>query len=208
MRYHGEEALGLVETLAIVPVIEATDKMLKAADVELVAFEAGGSTLCTVFVKGDVAACRSAVEAGAAAAEAIGTLTGKNVMPRPIKAISAIVNTHDIDAGSEGEEEEIPAGPTRALGMVETFGVLYLMEAADAMCKAADVELVGYENIYDGYVSALVRGDVGACKTAVAAGVKAIEDMGHEVYSHVTIARPHPGLEKIIRRYSTEGLID
>ena len=69
MRYHGEEALGLVETLAIVPVIEATDKMLKAADVELVALEAGGSTLCTVFVKGDVAACRSAVEAGAAAAE-------------------------------------------------------------------------------------------------------------------------------------------
>lgn len=101
----------------------------------------------------------------------------------------------------------MPHGPTQALGMVETFGVLYLMEAADAMCKAADVELVGYENIYDGYVSALVRGDVGACKTAVAAGVKAIEDMGHEVYSHVTIARPHPGLEKIIKRYSTEGLI-
>lgn len=206
MRYHGEEALGLVETLAIVPVIEATDKMLKAGDVELVAFEAGGSTLCTVFVKGDVAACRSAVEAGAAAAEKIGTLTGKNVMPRPIKAISAIVNTHDIDP-EDGEPEEYPEGPTRALGMVETFGVLYLMEAADAMCKAADVELVGYENIYDGYVSALVRGDVGACKTAVAAGVKAIEDMGHEVYSHVVIARPHPGLEKIIKRYSTEGLI-
>ena len=207
MRYHGEEALGLVETLAIVPVIEAADKMLKAADVELVALEAGGSTLCAVFGKGDVAACRSSVEAGAAAAEKIGTLTGKNVMPRPIKAISAIVNTHDIDAGCE-EEVEVPNGPTKALGMVETFGVLYLMEAADAMCKAADVELVGYENIYDGYVSALVRGDVGACKTAVAAGVKAIEDMGHEVYSHVVIARPHPGLEKIIRRYSTEGLID
>lgn len=207
MRYHGEEALGLVETLAIVPVIEATDKMLKAADVELVALEAGGSTLCTVFVKGDVAACRSAVEAGAAAAEAIGTLTGKNVMPRPIKAISAIVNTHDIDAALP-EDFEVPSGSTKALGMVETFGVLYIMEAADAMCKAADVDLVGYENIYDGYVSALVRGDVGACKTAVAAGVKAIEDMGHEVYSHVTIARPHPGLEKIIVRYSTEGLID
>ena len=173
MRYHGEEALGLVETLAIVPVIEAADKMLKAADVELVALEAGGSTLCTVFVTGDVAACRSSVEAGAAAAEAIGTLTGKNVMPRPIKAISAIVNTHDIDAALP-EGFEMPSGPTRALGMVETFGVLYIMEAADAMCKAADVELVGYENIYDGYVSALVRGDVGACKTAVAAGVKAI----------------------------------
>ena len=82
------------------------------------------------------------------------------------------------------------------------------MEAADAMCKAADVELVGYENIYDGYVSVLVRGDVGACKTAVDAGVKAVKDMGAEPYSHVVIARPHQGLEKIIRRYSIDGLID
>ena len=94
-----------------------------------------------------------------------------------------------------------------ALGLVETLAIVPVIEATDKMLKAADVELVGYENIYDGYVSALVRGDVGACKTAVAAGVKAIEDMGHEVYSHVTIARPHPGLEKIIKRYSTEGLI-
>lgn len=206
MRYHGEEALGLVETLALVPSVEAADKMLKAADVELVAFEAGGSTLCTVFVKGDVAACRSSVEAGAAAAEKIGKLTAKNVMPRPIKAISAIVNTHDIDAGFD--ENETLSSPGQALGLLETFGVVYIMEAADAMCKAADVELVGYENIYDGYVSVLVRGDVGACKTAVDAGVKAVKDMGAEPYSHVVIARPHQGLEKIIRRYSIDGLID
>ena len=75
------------------------------------------------------------------------------------------------------------------------------------MVKAANVTLIGSEKIGSGLVSIMVRGDVGACKTAVAAGVKAIEDMGHEVYSHVTIARPHPGLEKIIKRYSTEGLI-
>ena len=95
-----------------------------------------------------------------------------------------------------------------ALGMIETRGLIGAVEAADAMVKAANVHLIGEQQIGSGLVTVMVRGDVGACKTAVAAGVKAIEDMGHEVYSHVVIARPHPGLEKIIVRYSTEGLVD
>ena len=70
MRYYGEEALGLVETVGLVPALEAADKMLKAADVELISYENVGSTLVTVMVKGDVAAVRSSVEAGAAAAAA------------------------------------------------------------------------------------------------------------------------------------------
>ncbi len=94
-----------------------------------------------------------------------------------------------------------------ALGLIETFGLVFVLEAADAMCKAADVELIGYENVASGYISVLVRGDVGACKTAVEAGVKAVEDMGAEVYSSVVIARPHQDLEKIIARYSLDGLL-
>lgn len=199
MQYTGEGALGLIETLALVPSMEAADKMLKAADVELVAFEAGGSTLCTVFVTGDVASCTAAVRAGAAAAESIGKVTAKNVMPRPISAISAIVNAH-ILVGDDTAEV-----PWKAIGMIETFGVVYLMEAADAMCKAADVELIGYENIYDGYVSVLVGGETSACETAVAAGVKAVRALGGEPYSSVVIARPHPGLKKMISRYSIDG---
>ena len=98
MRYYGEEALGLGETLGLVPAMEAADKMLKAADVELISYENVGSTLVTIMVKGDVAAVRSAVEAGAEAAAAIGKLTAKNVMPRPIRAVGEIVSVHDIDA--------------------------------------------------------------------------------------------------------------
>lgn len=95
-----------------------------------------------------------------------------------------------------------------ALGLVETFGLVFVIEAADAMCKAADVELVGYENTASGYISVLVRGDVGACKTAVAAGVKAVEDMEDgNLYSSVVIARPHEDLEKIIARYSLDKLL-
>lgn len=98
MRYYGEEALGLIETLGMVPALEATDKMLKAADVELISYENIGSTLVTVMVKGDVAAVKASVEAGAAAASAIGKLTAQNVMPRPIKSVGDIVSVHDIDA--------------------------------------------------------------------------------------------------------------
>lgn len=94
-----------------------------------------------------------------------------------------------------------------AIGLIETFGLVFVLEAADAMCKAADVELIGYENVASGYISVLVRGDVGACKTAVDAGVKAVKDMGTEVYSSVVIARPHPVLEKIIARYSLDKLL-
>lgn len=90
-----------------------------------------------------------------------------------------------------------------AIGLIETFGLVFALEAADAMVKAADVELIGYENVASGYISILVRGDVGACKTAVAAGVKAVEDMEDgNLYSHIVIARPHQDLEKIISRYS------
>lgn len=97
MRYYGQEALGLIETVGMVPALEAADKMLKAADVELVSYENVGSTLVTIMVKGDVAAVRAAVEAGAAAAAAIGKLTAKNVMPRPVKPVGDIVSIYDVD---------------------------------------------------------------------------------------------------------------
>ena len=201
MRYYGEESLGLIETLGMVPAIEGADKMLKAANVELVAYENIGSTLVTIMVKGDVAAVKASVEAGAAAAEAIGTLTAQNVMPRPIKDIGSIVSVYDIDT-----KEALPVSTYKALGLIETFGIVFVLEAADAMCKAANVELIGFENVASGYISVLVRGDVGACKSAVDTGVKAVLDMGAEVYSSVVIASPHQDLEKIIALYSLETL--
>lgn len=98
MRYYGEEALGLIETLGLVPALYAADQMLKAANVELISYENIGSTLVTIMVKGDVAAVRASVEAGARAASEIGKLTAKNVMPRPIREVGDIVSVHDIDS--------------------------------------------------------------------------------------------------------------
>ncbi len=84
--------------------------------------------------------------------------------------------------------------PGLALGMVETKGVVGLIEAADAMVKTANVELTKYERIGGGYVTAIVRGDVGAVKAAVAAGAAAAGKVGELVSYHV-IPAPHEMLE-------------
>ena len=92
---------------------------------------------------------------------------------------------------------------SEALGLVETFGLVFMLEAADAMCKAANVELIGYENIADGYTSVLVRGDVGACKTAVEAGVKAVESMeGGNLYSALQTRTFEPDIPHFTPRIS------
>ncbi len=83
---------------------------------------------------------------------------------------------------------------SEALGMIETKGFVGLVEASDAMVKAARVELVGYERIGGGYVTAIVRGDVAAVKAAVEAGARAAEKVGEMVSVHV-IPRPHPNVD-------------
>ncbi len=84
-----------------------------------------------------------------------------------------------------------------ALGMVETRGLVANIEAADQMCKAANVELVGTEKIGSGLVTVMVRGDVGAVKSAVEAGAAAASKLGELVATHV-IPRPHNDVERIL----------
>lgn len=84
-----------------------------------------------------------------------------------------------------------------ALGMIETRGFVGSVEAADAMVKAANVSLVGYEKIGGGYVTVLVRGDVGAVRAAVDAGAAAAKKVGELVAMHI-IPRPHSDVEKLL----------
>lgn len=92
-----------------------------------------------------------------------------------------------LDAVSNGE----------ALGMIETKGLVGLVEAADAMVKAANVDLVAYEKIGGGFVTALVRGDVAAVKAATDAGAAAANRVGELIAVHV-IPRPHGALEGVL----------
>ena len=87
--------------------------------------------------------------------------------------------------------------PSNAIGMIETKGYVAALAAADAMVKAANVTLIGKEYIGAGYVTVLVRGDVGAVKAATDAGAAAARRVGELVSVHV-IPRPHSEVERIL----------
>jgi len=122
-----------------------------------------------------------------------------------IPAISVVT----LPVGAEKENQDRPAcimtKITRrmnnmrgeALGMVETKGLVGAIEAADAMVKAANVILVGYEKIGSGLVTVMVRGDVGAVKAATDSGAAAAQRVGELMSVHV-IPRPHVDIEKIL----------
>ncbi len=86
-----------------------------------------------------------------------------------------------------------------ALGLIETRGLVGAIEAADAMVKAANVELIGSEKIGSGLVTVMVRGDVGAVKAATDAGAQAARRVGEVVSVHV-IPRPHQDTEMLLPR--------
>jgi len=92
----------------------------------------------------------------------------------------------------------------QALGMVETRGLVALIEASDAMCKAADVELVGWDRVGSAMVTSFVRGDVAAVKAATDAGAAAAARLGEVISVHV-IPRPHDDLEPAVPKRAGTG---
>ena len=85
------EALGMIETKGLVTLIEASDAMLKAANVTLIGWQKIGSGLVTAFIVGDVAAVKAAIDAGAAAASRVGEVVGVQVIPRPHDDVSSVL---------------------------------------------------------------------------------------------------------------------
>ena len=91
---------------------------------------------------------------------------------------------------------------TNSLGMIETKGLVGAIEAADAMVKSANVQLVGKEQVGGGLVTVMVRGDVGAVKAATDAGAAAAEKVGELISVHV-IARPHVEVDNTLPKPRT-----
>ena len=180
------KALGFIETKGLVGNIDATDAMLKAADVEFIGSDTIGAGLTTVIVTG---------EAGEEAASRVGELFCVNVIARPHADLARIMPAKGPATGKSG----LPAGEQvpldAALGMIETNGLTASIEAADAMLKSADVSLVGQEKIGAGLVTVFVQGDVGAVKAAVEAGQTAASRIG-EVVSALVIPRPHASVSE------------
>ena len=105
-----------------------------------------------------------------------------------------IENTTDTTSVTKKEEKRMSQ---EALGMVETRGLVAAIEAADAMCKSANVTLIGTEKIGSGLVTVMVRGDVGAVKSSVESGAAAAGKLGELIATHV-IPRPHGDVEMIL----------
>ena len=180
------DAIGMVETIGLVGVIEAGDAMAKAASVQLLGWDKVGSGLVTIFCSGDVAAVKSAVDAGSTAAARVGQVHSVHVIPRPHNELGAIVPKR-----ADGDDSS--DGTVRALGLIETKGATGVIEAADAMSKAADVDILKVQEIGGGYVTVMVSGDVGSVQASVSAGSEAAERVGELVSQHV-IPRPHDDL--------------
>ena len=96
------EALGMIETKGLIALIEASDAMLKSANVQLVGWEKVGSGMVTVFVVGDVAAVKAAVDAGASAASKIGEVISVQVIPRPHEELAAVLPKPGKSSGAAG----------------------------------------------------------------------------------------------------------
>jgi len=178
------EAIGMVETVGLTGAIEAGDAMSKAAHVVLLGWDRVGSGLVTVFCQGDVAACKAATDAGSTGAARVGQVHSVHVIPRPHAELGAV-----LPARKATEEGERATRPIRALGIVEARGATGMIEASDAMCKTANVEVVKLQEIGGGYVTVLVSGDVGSVSAAVSAGAEAAGRVGELVAQHM-IPRP------------------
>ena len=123
--------------------------------------------------------------------------TRKKAAPAPAEQPAAVTAAESAAAEIPAAKPEERKMTNQALGMIETRGLVAAIEAADAMLKAANVELVGTEKIGSGLVSVMVRGDVGAVKSAVEAGAASAERLGEVIATHV-IPRPHDDVEKIL----------
>lgn len=191
-----ELALGLVSTRSFPAIVGIADTMLKTAEVTLVGYEKIGSGYCTAIVRGATANVRLAVQTGAATAEDMGQLISTLVIPRPLPNLEAV-----LPIGNRLRQLVHGAGHNRlsnqAIGLLETRGFPAMVGAADAMLKAADVQLASYERIGAGLCTVIVRGSVANVAVAVDAGAATAEQIG-ELNAVMVIPRPLDDLEQTL----------
>jgi carbon dioxide concentrating mechanism protein CcmO len=187
-------ALGLVSVQSFPAVVGIADHMLKAAEVTLVGYEKIGNGNCTAVVRGGIANVRLAVAEGKEWAEKFfGQTASSLVVPRPLPNLEVV-----LPIGSLLAKVLAKRGPSRlsrlAIGLIETRGFPAMVGAADAMLKAADVVLAGYETIGSGLCTAIIRGSVANVMVAIEAGMAEAERIG-ELHAVMVVQRPLEDLD-------------
>ena len=189
-----DSALGLVSTTSFPAIVGTADMMLKSSGVTLVGFEKIGSGYCSAIVRGGIADVRIAVQAGAETAQNFGQLMGQTIISRPEKNMEAIfpISRRFMEMAFEANESPFA---NQAVGLLETRGFPAMVGAADAMLKAAEIQLSSYEATGDGLVTAIVRGSIANVAVAIEVGMMEAEKIG-ELHAMMVIPRALGDLEQ------------
>jgi microcompartment protein CcmL/EutN len=203
-------ALGFIEVSFMSVAAVVADAAAKAARVRILGFEATGNENILIRLDG---AGISDIEAALSVADETATRLGSaavvQAIARPAEGMDAMVhfpNAQNPLYGGRDQflptdfpqpENKIMSNKPEAIGILETQGLTAILEATDAMLKAANVTLVGKEKIGAAYVTVIVRGDVAAVTAAIDAGSRAIGSLGKLIAAHV-IARPHDELVALL----------
>lgn len=203
-------ALGFIEVPFLSVAAVVADAAAKAARVSILGFEATGNENILIRLGGGGV---SDVDAALAAADEMATRLGSSAViksiARPAEAMDTMIHFPNAQNSLYGgrdqflptdfpqPENKIMSKQQEAIGILETQGLTAILEATDAMLKAANVTLVGKEKIGAAYVTVIVRGDVAAVTAAIEAGSKAVGSLGKLIAAHV-IARPHDDLTALL----------
>ncbi|MEM6500927.1 MAG: BMC domain-containing protein [Cyanobacteria bacterium P01_C01_bin.89] len=191
-----EGALGIVSTASFPAIVGTADMMLKSSGVTLVGFEKIGSGHCSAIVRGGIADVRIAVEAGAETAQNFGQLMGKTIISRPENNMEAIfpISRRFMEIAFDPRESPFA---NQAVGLLETRGFPAMVGAADAMLKAAEIQLSSYEATGEGLVTAIVRGSIANVAVAIEVGMMEAEKIG-ELHAMMVIPRALGDLEQTL----------
>jgi carbon dioxide concentrating mechanism protein CcmO len=210
------DSVGFVEVHGLAASLVVADVMIKAANVVITGIESNALGGMGVKVTGSTADVRASVLAGWAVAEQMHAGINHTDWPHYSPQADFLVhskqeynpllnaNDHLLPAGDTAPAEDALKGTERhmaqqdAIGLIETQGLIGLLEAADVMLKAANVEVIGKEKIGAAYVTVMVKGDVAAVKAAVEAGAAAVNKLGGKLILAHVIPRPHEGLTKLL----------
>jgi ethanolamine utilization protein EutM len=187
----------------LVPALVVADRCAKAAGVEIVGIESTMGAEQCIKLAGSTDAVREAGQQGVALARHMGARADLVVLPGPTDATCAVstlppayIPLLGIDDSKVKREDAMPSSD--ALGLIETQGLVAALHATDEMLKAGAVELVGKEKIGAAYVTIVVRGDVAAVQSAVAAGRQTVERLQGKLIMADVITRPHPELAALL----------
>lgn len=203
-------SVGMVEVQAFSAALVVADVMCKAADVRLAGIESNALGGMGIKVTGTAADVNMAVQAGEALCHQMHAHVGHATWAHYSEDADFLVhsrqeytalleaNDHLLPHPAQANLERTSMANQEAIGLIETQGLIGLLEAADAMCKAANVQIIGKEKIGAAYVTVMVSGDVAAVKAAVEAGAAAVNKVGGKLILAHVIARPHEELARLL----------